>query len=235
MSSTLLKVRTALKYRMGALLSSGNSATSTPELNEMIQSNCRYLAGRIPLGETWADSLVTVAASASTATLPANAYSDILEVRRHADSIVLTKRTREEMTMMFPSSGPTVSTATGELTDYCVVEDNTQTTTTAAVLYFNIKASASTVLDVCRRVMPADLTTDASVIPFSMLAVEALTDLSAVEAISRIPEAVLAEAKFNPAVAGLWAGRAEQNIKNETERIHRQRGVGRPLRLGVRP
>jgi hypothetical protein len=229
-ASTLTKVRSALKYRMGALLSSSNATLSTPELNEMIQANCRYLAGRVPLGETWAASLVTVAKDANTAALGANNYSDILEVRRHADAYSLTKRTREEMSKMFPGSGPNVSTSTGELTDYCLVEDDTQTLT----LYFNIKADAATALDVCRRVMPADLTSDAGTtgaIPFSMLALEALIDLCAIEAVSRISEKALAEVGFNPQVLGVWSSRAEQNIKNETERIHRQRGVGRPLRF----
>ena len=225
MASTLIKVRNALRYRLGAF---SNSNISTPELNEIIQSNCRYLSGQVPLGEKWVLSAVTVLVNTNSIALPAGLeYSDILEVRRSSDSWVLTKRTREEMTKLFWPSSTVTASATGDPNDYCLVEDEAQGVT----LYFNIKAGVATPLDVCRRVLPTDLTLDAGAIPFSTLALEALIDLSAVELITRLPEKSLAELNINPAVTGFWMGRAEKNIKSETERLHRQRGVGRPLRF----
>jgi hypothetical protein len=154
-------------------------------------------------------------------------YADILNVRRTADGQTLTKRTAEELDKMYWQSGVAASRGTAEPTDYALLESEAQ----AVSLRFQNYAKTSTTLDVFRRVLPADLTADSTAIPFSLLAVEALIDLVAVEALAKIPEEVTKERKLNPQVAPLWMKRAEENIRNETERIHRQRGVGRPLRF----
>jgi hypothetical protein len=211
-------------------LVASNRAVSTPELNEIIQANARYISARIPLGEKWvtgADGIVVTVGSDLATLPPGFDYSDVLEVRRTVDGQQVMKRTREEMDKLFWGQGIPATHGAGEPTDFCLIESETQ----SVVVRFQAPAKTTTTLDFCRRVLPADLTSDASAIPFSVLAIEALIDLSSVEVISKLPEKVLAERNLNPQVAGLWAKRAEENLRHETERLHRQRGVGRPLRF----
>jgi hypothetical protein len=231
MASTLSKVRNAVRYRIRDL-AAGNRAISTPELNEIIQSNTRFIGGQIPLGEAWVTTsgtgAVVVTAGSDYGTITSTVdHMDILEVRRNADGQVLTKRTAEELDKMYWQSGTTSTRGTEEPTDYAILESAAQ----AVTLRFQNYAKTSTTLDVFRCVMPSDLASDASAIPFAVLAVEAIIDLSSVEAIAKLTDKVLSERNLNPKVAGLWADRAGKNLRAETERMHRQRGVGRPLRF----
>jgi hypothetical protein len=212
-----------VRYRIRDL-AAGNRAISTPELNEIIQSNTRFIGGQIPLGEAWVTTsgtgAVVVTAGSDYGTITSTVdHMDILEVRRNADGQVLTKRTAEELDKMYWQSGTT--------SDYAILESAAQ----AVTLRFQNYAKTSTTLDVFRCVMPSDLASDASAIPFAVLAVEAIIDLSSVEAIAKLTDKVLSERNLNPKVAGLWADRAGKNLRAETERMHRQRGVGRPLRF----
>lgn len=227
MASTLSKVRSAVRFNIRDL-SPGNRAIPTTELNTIIQANTRFVGGQVPLGEAWVSAAVTVTSGSDIGTMvaesPAVEYSDILEVRRTVDGQVLTKRTVEELDKLFWQAN---NTGRAEPTDYAIMES----AATVVTLRFNCYAATSTTLAVLRRVLPTDLLSDATTIPFASLAVEAVIDLSSVEAIAKLPEKVLADRNLNPQVASIWASRAEKNIRRETERIHRQRGVGRPLRF----
>ena len=180
MASTLAKVRGAVRYRIRDIIS-GNRAIATPELNEIIQANVRALAGEVPLGEAWSAAAVTVTAGSEVGTLAATVeYAHILEVRRTGDGQTLTKRTPEELSKLYWQSGTATTRSTEEPTDYAILESAAQ----AVTLRFQNYAKTTTTLDICRRVMPSDLTADSSAVPFAMLAVEALIDLCAVEAIA---------------------------------------------------
>jgi hypothetical protein len=228
-ASTLAKVRNAVRFRIRDV-ASAHRAFNTMELNEIIQANLRTVAGDIPLGEKWvlAANGITVTAGSDTASLPSGVeYDTVLALRRTADGQALTKRTREEMEKMFWQSGTATTNGSAEPTDFCLIEDETQT----VGVRFQSAAATTTTLDLCRRVMPTDLTADSGAVPFATLAIEALIDLSAMEALAKMTDAVLAERNLNPQVGTIWAARAAKNIKNETERLHKQRGVGRPMRF----
>jgi hypothetical protein len=231
-ATTLANVRNAVRFRIRDT-APGNRAIALPEMNEIIQANCRYLYGRIPLGEAWATAAVTVTAGSQYGTLVAGTeYTDFITVRRTSDGWTLTKLTPEEMDKKYWIDGTSSTRSTEEPDFYSVIESAvTSTATQPVTLKFQNYAKTTTTLDIYRRVMPSDLVADTSVITFSTLAVEALIDLSAVEAIAKLPEAVLVARELNPGVAALWANRAEKNIKAETERVARLRGVGRPLRF----
>lgn len=228
MSSTLAKVRKAVRYRIRDWASE-DRAIATPELNEIIQSNMRYVAGCVPLGETWVNGAlgVTVTLNSDLASLPVLSvgdYVDILELRRSADGYILTKRTREDLDRLYWSSSLPAASTPAEPAEYCLMESNAQVVN----LRFQAIAKSATTLDVLRRVMPSDMTADSSVVPFATLAVEAVIDLSSVEALAKLPEAGTAGHRVNPGVAQMWTKRAEDNIRHESERLARQRGVGRP-------
>jgi hypothetical protein len=226
-ASTLVKVRRAVRFRLRDFVVS-KQAISTIELNEIIQSNTRYVSGCIPLGEKWVSgaSGIVVTAGSDTSTLPSGVeYTDVLELRRTVDGYILKKRTREEMNLMFWTKHITSTKEHAEPTDYCLMENEAQ----SVAIRFQSPALTTTTIDLLRRVLPSDLIADTTEIPFSTLAIEAITDLSSFEALAKLPPVVLEEKKLNPSVGSLWGKRAEDNIRHETERLHKLRGVGRKL------
>jgi hypothetical protein len=225
MASTLAKARNALRWRLRDV-TVADRAFSTFELNEIIQTNARYVAGQIPLGMAWVS--VTLTEGADTVALPSTVeYECVLEVRRSSDGVTLTKRTPEEMTKMFWSGVLAANATHADPTDYCLLESEAQVVT----MRFQAPAKSTDAVDVLRRVLPSDLVADTTAIPFSMLAIEAVIDLSATEALMKMTPEMLAARKLSASVGSLWGPRAEANIRRETERLHQQRGVGRPLRF----
>jgi hypothetical protein len=208
----------------------------TPELNEMIQSNALALSGRIPLGEKWANGVVTITAGSDLATLPQTegnpaqsiVYMTVLDIRRTSDGQRVTKRTREEMDILYWRSGLASTHVRQEPSDYAFIEDEDQKVT----LRFQAPVKTTGTLDVLRATLPKDLLSDASTVPFSPLAIEALCDMVAMECIAKLPDKDVAEKlHLGKTVLKVWADRIELNVASEQDRRRKLESVGRPLRM----
>lgn len=197
------------------------------EVDDSIHSAMTLVSGEMALGETWADSAVTLTVGSDTATLPSTVeYHAVYAMRRHSDGLLLYKRKPEELERMF-WDGRTASSAEHEdPTDYCLTEDAGVVT-----VRFQAPVKAESALDLRRAVLPEDLEDETDSAAISKLLVLAVAKYALAELVGKLTKPELDQLRLDRGAAAIAMQMAQKAIHDEHTRKARLEGVGRPLRF----
>lgn len=187
------------------------------------------VAARLPLGETWSNSAFTVSANSDTATLPvasSEQYAAILELRRHSDGYILSKRTREEMDRIYWHGLTTSDAGPADPIEYAMYEGTGQTIT----VRFQAPALAATAIDMLSSILPVDLSAGTETVPLGRWAVHATAHLAGAYALEKMHDFEVKELRLNRGAAAGMRKSADAAIRSEAIRRDRLDAVGRQMR-----
>jgi hypothetical protein len=225
MATTLAALRT--KVRAGLRDSVQPYHVQTDEVDEAIRAAMTVVSGKVPLGEKWVAGVITLTTGSDTATLPSTyEYHMVYALRRTSDGEPLTKRTVEEMELLY-WAGETVSSKTPEEpSDYCLTEDETGLVT----VRFQAPVKTAGTLDMRRAVLPSDLTAETDAAPLTTPMEQAVADFAVSDLVGKLTKNELDQLRLDRSYRDTVAQRATSCLKDElirraglesTGRVHR--------------
>ena len=213
MAGTLLSVRTNIREMLRDL-NPDMPALFDRRLKPLIERRMHHLALQVPLGKGWSLAAVTLVPGTDDYTISGVQVRQIEMLRLASTKQILTKRTTEQMAAQRANGG------SANPYDFALAETATQTVT---VQVFPIPKVADT-LDRFGSVLPANLTTDASAIPFSEPMLGALEfDVMAL-CIGSISDEQAGKMQIDKSVGATYAALSREAVQDEnTRRMETQR------------
>lgn len=223
MSSTLGAVRSQVRYHLKDRNHTDYSFSSW-DVDRAIESVMRPMANRLRMGEEVVTGAIVISNATDTYTLPgAQAYAQVIRLRLGSTNEWIPVIDRGEFDRW--REGITNPSTNGKADpEFATVwEDASQV---VRVQFYPWPRKADTV-DMIRSLLPSALTTDASVIPFDDIAVEALSlEVAAYLAGKSSPE-VLGKLGLNETAASIFHAKAEEAIRESRVRRFRMAGITR--------
>ena len=210
MAGTLLSVRTNIREILRDL-NPDLPALMDRRMKPLIERRMHALALQIALGKSWSLAAVTTVAGTSDYTISSVQVRQIERLRRASDNFILRKRTTD----WIANSRMYQGTASGSApTDYALAETATQTVT---VMLWPTPQSVDTI-DRFGGVLPTNLTTDATAVPFSEAMLGALEFDVAALCILSMSDEQRGKMGIGDGYAQTLQGQAQQVVKLENSR-----------------
>jgi hypothetical protein len=211
MSETLAVARRNVRL-MTDDMDPNDYATDSERLNLLIDNRMQLMAQEVGLGPVWVAGAVTLVSGTFAYLLPATMeYNRVVAVQLNSLEWLLERVTTLELKAM--QDGP--GTITGDPTQYALYEDDTQVVN---IWMFPTPNEADT-LNILRSRVPANLTTDATLIPFSAPLLRCLEKSVAVESVLLMDPEERQKRKATLDQAPKWEKEVARAIKLEKVRF----------------
>lgn len=196
------------------------------ELDVAIRASMTVIAGKVPLGETWANAAVALTSGSDTATLPSTyELHMVYALRRTSDGHILYKRDVDELERRFWHGRKAATAGHADPTDYALTEDDGVVT-----VRFQAPVDDEATLDVRRSVIPSDLEDEDDTAPLSSLVQRALVDTAAASLILKLTKNDLDQLRVERSYAKTLDARAASAIHDEKVRLDGLHATGRVQR-----
>ena len=213
MSETRAVVREEIRLMLGDT-SSSDSSFSNEQINRAIQRHMRLIGNEVLQGQAWVTSAITTVAGTSDYTFPSGVeYAQILTLKLQPYNAVLRPVTLEWIELS--RQGTTLGQ--GVPYTYAIWEDTSQVVN---VRFWPVPNSNYTV-DVERSIIPAALTAESSLIPFSENLLLGLEYRVASEMLASADDNVMQQLGLGPNTVAFYSATADRVIRKERERISR--------------
>ena len=189
-------------------------AFNTESINRAVERHMRILGNEVWQGPTWVTAGITMVAGTSDYTFPASVeYTQIQDMKLKPIGIPMERRTLEQIERYRVGT----STPMSQPYLYAMWEDTGQ--------LVNIRVypwpDQAYTIDYAKSVIPAALTAENSLIPFSENLIIGLQYRVAAELMGIAGDEQMSKLALGPNAAALYAGTAERVIRREKERLSR--------------